>query len=108
VLDGLTQGEASLDLVLTKAEESIIEVKIGGSLGCSDHALVEFMIWRNAGLGKSRIRTPNSRRANFGLYKELLDGIPWENVFKGTGIEQSWQLFKDTLSKSSPSPSRRN
>ena len=46
-----------LDLVLTSAEESIGEIKIGGSLGCSDHALVEFVIWKNVGLAKSRART---------------------------------------------------
>ena len=44
VIDGPTQGEALLDLVLTNKEESIREVKIGGSLGCSDRALVEFVI----------------------------------------------------------------
>jgi len=54
--------------VLTNAEESITEVKIGGSLGCSDHGLVELVFWRNAGLSKSRVRTPNFRVANFYLY----------------------------------------
>ena len=39
VIDGPTQGGALLDLVVTNEEESIREVKIGGSLGCSDHAL---------------------------------------------------------------------
>ena len=40
----LTRGEALLDLLLTNVEEIINGVKVGGSLGCSDHALVEFMI----------------------------------------------------------------
>ncbi|KFV00708.1 hypothetical protein N339_06110, partial [Pterocles gutturalis] len=52
---------------------------------------------RNAGLAKSRVRTLNFRRANFQLFKELLDGIPQETVLKGIGTEQSWQLFEDTL-----------
>ena len=39
--------DSLLDLLLTNAEESIREVKIGGSLGCSDHALVEFVILKN-------------------------------------------------------------
>ena len=78
--------------MLTNAEESTREVKIGGSLGCSDHALVEFVILKNAGLAKSR-----ARRGKFRLLKELLNGIPWETVLKGMGTEQSWQLFKDTL-----------
>ena len=70
---------------------------MGGSLGCSDHALVEFVILKNAGLAKSRARTLCFRRANFRLLKELLDGIRWETVLKGMGTEQSWQLLKDTL-----------
>ena len=97
VIDGPTQGEALLDLVLTIEEESIREVKTGGSLGSSDHALVEFVILKNAGPAKSRARTLCFRRANFWLLKELLSGIPWETVLKGTGTEQSWQLLKDTL-----------
>ena len=68
--------------MLTNAEESIREVKTGESLGCSDHALVEFVILKNVGLGKSRARTLCFRRAKFWLLKKLLSGIPWETVFK--------------------------
>ena len=78
-------------------KESITEVKIEGSLSCSDHALVEFVILKNAGLAKSRGRTLSFRKTNFCLLKELLDGIPWETVLKGIGTGQSWWLFKDTL-----------
>jgi len=79
------------------AEESITEVKIAGRLGCSDRALVEFVIWRNAGLAKNRVRTPNIRRVNSRLLKELLRRISWESVLEGIGTDQSWQLFRDTL-----------
>ena len=78
-------------------EESIKEVKIGDSLGCSEHALVGFVIWRNAGLAKSRGRTLNFKRAKFQLLEEVLDGISWETVLEGRGREQSWQLFRDSL-----------
>jgi len=44
VLDTSTRGEVLLDLVLTHTEEIIKEVKIKGNLGCSDHALAEFVI----------------------------------------------------------------
>ena len=42
--------------MLANEEESIREVKTGGSLGCSDHALVEFVILKNAGLAKKKQR----------------------------------------------------
>lgn len=47
VLDRPNRGEVLLDLLLTNIEEIIEEVKIGGSLGCSDCALVEFTVYRN-------------------------------------------------------------
>lgn len=53
VLDKPTRGEALLDLVLASAEELIKQAKVGGSLGCSDSALVEFVI-KEHGAGKQQ------------------------------------------------------
>lgn len=50
-----TRGEMLPGLVLTNADELIKEIKIGGCLGCSDHAMVELMISRNMGLTKSKV-----------------------------------------------------
>jgi len=77
--------------------ETIKDIKIGGRLGCSDHALVEFAILRNMGLAKSGVRTLNFRRVNFRLLKVLLDEISWEEVFRNKGVEQGWLLFKDAF-----------
>ena len=68
-------------------------------MGCSDHALVEFVILKNVGLAKSRVGTLNFRKAKFQVFKELLNGIPWETVLKGMGTEQIWQLLMDILLK---------
>jgi len=38
--------------VVISAEEHVKGVKTGSTLGCSDHALVEFGISRNMGLAK--------------------------------------------------------
>ena len=54
VLDGPSRGEALPEPVLANAVESMREVKLGGSLGCSDHAVLESVTLRNAGLAKSR------------------------------------------------------
>lgn len=55
-------------------------LKIRGRLGCSYHVLVELVIFRNAGLAGYGVRTLNFRKANFRLFKVLLDEIPWETV----------------------------
>lgn len=43
--------------------------KIGGSLDCSVHALVEFTTLRDIGKVKARVRTLNFRRTKFQLFK---------------------------------------
>lgn len=82
-------GETLLNLVLTSADELIKEIKIGGSLGCSSHTLVEFMISRNTGLAKSRVRNLKFRGANLQLFVELVEEISWEAVLRDRGREQS-------------------
>jgi len=65
----------------------------------TDHALLKFAMWRNAGLAKSRVKTLNLRRANFQLLKELLAEIsPGKLSLQAQEYKQSWQLyFKDTV-----------
>ncbi|KAF4803661.1 hypothetical protein TURU_014250 [Turdus rufiventris] len=52
VIDSPTTGEEILDLMVTNTSEIIRDIKIGGNLGCSDHALVEFAVLRDMGQGR--------------------------------------------------------
>ncbi|KAK4815523.1 hypothetical protein QYF61_003215 [Mycteria americana] len=72
VIDSPTRGDAILDLLVSNASELIGDVKIGGSLGCSDHALVEFTVLKDVGQVKSKVRTLNFRKAKFQLFKEYV------------------------------------
>jgi len=85
--------------MLTNASELIGGIKTGGSLGCSDHALVEFTVLRDMGKARSIVRTLNFIKANFQLFKELVSRTPWEMVLSDRGAEQSWQIFKDAFHK---------
>ena len=76
---------------------SLKVLKVGGSLGCSDHALVQFVISRNVGLAKSGVRTQNLGRANLRLFKELLAQISWDAVLRDKDVEQRRLVFKDAL-----------
>jgi len=62
VIDIRTQGNEILDLMLTSASELIGDVKTGGSLGCSDYALVELAVLRDTGKARSIVRTLNFRK----------------------------------------------
>jgi len=97
VIDSPTRGDAILDLLVTSATELIRDVKVGGSVGCSDHALVEFADLRDMGQAKSKVRTLNFRKAKFQLFKVLVSRTPWKTVLRDKGAEQSWQLFKDAF-----------
>jgi len=97
VIDTPTREDTILDLMLTNTSELIGDIKTGGSLGYSDHALVEFTLLRDMGRVTSIVRTLNSRKANFQVFKELVSMTPWEMVLRDREAEKSWQIFKDTL-----------
>lgn len=88
-----------LDLVLTSAQEIVKDIKIRGSLGCSDHTLVELMTLRNVGLHKSRVRTLNFKIAYFRLLKKLLDEIFLEDVLRDKEAERRCILLKDIFQR---------
>jgi len=88
VVEEPTSKSALLDLVLTNKEGLVEDVKAGGRLGCSDHEMVEFRILREGSRAISRIKTLDLRRTNFGLFKELLGGIPWDRALEGSGVQE--------------------
>jgi len=96
VIGSPTQGNAILDLMVTNASELISDVKMGASLGCSDHALVEFTVLRHMGKARTVVRTLNFRKAN----RPQVQG-------SGTELADLEGCFPTEL-KSSQSPGVRN
>jgi len=94
VVEEPTRKGALLDLVLTNKEGLVEDMKVGGRIGCSEHEMVEFRILRGGIRAISRIKTLDYRRANFGLFKELLGGIPWARALEGRGVQECRSLFK--------------
>jgi len=76
IIDSPTRGYAILDLLVTNASEIISDIKIGGSLGCNNHTLVELTVVRDMSQAKSKIRTLNFRKAKFQLFKEFVHRTP--------------------------------
>jgi len=89
--------DAILDLVLTNARELISGAKTGISLGCIDHTLVEFTVLGDMGKVSNIVRIPNFRKANFWLFKELVNRAAWGIVLRDRGAEQSWHIFKNAF-----------
>ncbi|KAK4829766.1 hypothetical protein QYF61_006490 [Mycteria americana] len=63
---------AMLDLVLTNKEGLVGNMKLKGSLGCSDHETAVFKILRTLRRVHSKLTTVDFRRADFGLFRDLL------------------------------------
>ena len=86
-----------LDLLLTSACKMTGDIRIGGCLGYSDNAMLEFVLWRDMRQTKSEIRKLNFRKEKIQLLRELVNKILWKTVLTGKGVEQSWQIFKEAF-----------
>jgi len=74
VIDIPTREDAMLDLLLTNTSELIGDIRIGGCLGCSHHAVVESTVLMAS--SQSKIRMPDCKKAEFQLFGELSQQNP--------------------------------
>ncbi|KAK4811177.1 hypothetical protein QYF61_019808 [Mycteria americana] len=74
-------------------------VIVGGCLGHSNHEMIEFSILEEVRRGVSRTGTLDFQRADFDLFRSLVDRVPWEAVLKGKGVQQGWTFFKKEILK---------
>jgi len=74
-----------LDLVLTNREGLVENMKLKGSLGFSDHEVVEFEILRAMRRARSEFTTLDFRRADFGLSRDLRSRVAWDKALEGRG-----------------------
>jgi len=78
-----------LDLVLTNKEGLVGNVKIKGSLGCSDNEVVEFKILRAARRTHTKLTALDFRRADFGVFRDLVDRVLWNKTLEGREAQES-------------------
>ncbi|KAK4816377.1 hypothetical protein QYF61_016281 [Mycteria americana] len=94
-----TREGAPLDLLFTNREGLVSHVMVGGRLGQSDHEMIEFLIRGEAARGVSKTATLDFRRADFGLFRRLVERVPWEAALMGTGVQEGWTFFKEEVLK---------
>lgn len=94
-----TRGGDSLDLLFTNREGLVGDVVIGGRLGLSDHEMIKFSILGEVRKGVSKTTTMDFRRANFGLFRTLVERVLWDTVLKGKGVQEGWTFFKKEVFK---------
>ncbi|KAK4807115.1 hypothetical protein QYF61_018456 [Mycteria americana] len=96
MLDMLTRNSALLDLLLPNQEDLLDNTTTNGSLGYSNHNIVEFKILLSTLKTSSRTKTMDFRRANFNMLRAQLQGIPWEASMEGKGAskKEAYRLWK--------------
>jgi len=90
VIDTPTRGDAILDLMISNTSELPDDVKTGGSLGCSDHALEEFTVLTDKCQVKIKVRILKFKKPKLQLFKEVISRTPWNTALRDKGAEQSW------------------
>ncbi|GAB0179152.1 mitochondrial enolase superfamily member 1 [Grus japonensis] len=86
-----------LELLLTNKEKLVGDVKVKGNLGGDEQKIVEFRILRRGRRLKIKLTALDFRRADFGLFKDLLGRVPWDKDLEERAAQESWLLFKDHL-----------
>ncbi|KAK4806171.1 hypothetical protein QYF61_001094 [Mycteria americana] len=94
-----TREGAPLDLLFTNREGLVSHVMVGGCLGQSDHEMIVFLIHGEVWRGVSRTATLDFRRADFSLFRRLVERVPWEAALMGKGVQEGWTFFKEEVLK---------
>ncbi|PKU40985.1 rna-directed dna polymerase from mobile element jockey-like [Limosa lapponica baueri] len=61
--------------------------------------MIEFSILGETRRGVTKTATLDFWRANFDLFRRLLDKIPWEAALKDIGVQEGWTYFKKEVLK---------
>ena len=99
VTEDPTRRGAMLDLVLTDKEGLVGNVRLKGSLGCSDREMMEFKVLRAARKVHSKLTALDFRKADVGLFRDPLGKVPWGKALEGRGPKKAGQYSRITSSK---------
>ncbi|GAB0183186.1 hypothetical protein GRJ2_000783900 [Grus japonensis] len=93
-----TREGSPLDLLLAKTEGLVGDVMVGGCLGHNDHEMIGFDSWRSKE-GDWQNCCLGVLEADFGMFRRVVDRVPWEAVLKGKGVQEGWTFFKKEILK---------
>jgi len=92
-----TRGGASLDLLFTNREGLMGDVVVRGQLGLSNHEMREFSVRGEVKRRSSKTTIMDIQRADFGLFRTLVERVPWDKVLKGKGVQAGWTFFREEV-----------
>ncbi|RMC20251.1 hypothetical protein DUI87_01097 [Hirundo rustica rustica] len=86
-----------LDLLFANRGGLVGDVVVGCRLGQSDHEIIEFSIFGEVRRSTSKTLALDFRRADFGLFRRLIQSIPWEAALKNKRVQERWACFKTEI-----------
>ncbi len=93
-----TTGSNIVDLVLVSDPDLVRNCEVGDRLGGSDHNIIRFNVCVQHKLDNNPALTPDYRKANFNLARELLPPAAWEYIDSNLNVntvEDMWTVFRD-------------
>jgi len=94
-----TRGGASLDLLFTTRVGLVGDVVVGGHLGLSNDKTTEFFLCGEVKRGISKTATMDFWRVDFGLFRTLVERVPWERILKGKRVQEGWTFLRKEVLK---------
>ena len=92
-----TRGSKILDLLFVNREGLLGDVKVGGRLGHTDHEMLDFSVLAESRRGVSRTATLDFQRADFNLFRTMVERVPWEVVLESMGAQEGWEYFQEVI-----------
>lgn len=83
-----------MDMLVLRREELVHVTMMGSHPGNSDLEKIEFWILGAVRRGVIRTATLDSLRTDFGLFKVMVDRVPWQAVLEGKGAQEGWTCSK--------------
>ena len=94
-----TRGMKILDLLFVNRECLVGDVRVGGRLGHSDQEMLDFSILVEPQRGVNRTATLDFWRADFTLFRTMVERVPWEVILESVGAQEGWEYFKEVILK---------
>ena len=65
--------------------------------GHSDHEMLDFLILDEPSKGVSRTANLDFQRADFRVFRTMVERVPWEVVLEGMGAQKVSEYFKEVI-----------
>ena len=88
-----------LDLVLCKEDDTIVEVRMDGRLGSSDHEIVWTHIGKKVARRKAGKQYRDYNKANYEEARRKMAEVEWRDAFEGKSLDEIWEMFTGKIAE---------